>query len=33
MSGINLGNVKQSSINPLDIKNIYETNKEKIMCM
>ncbi|ANS51726.1 hypothetical protein BT246_64340 (plasmid) [Bacillus thuringiensis] len=29
MSGINLGNVKQSSINPLDIKNIYETNKEK----
>ncbi|HFK1812374.1 TPA: TRAG family protein [Bacillus cereus] len=29
MSGINLGNVKQSSINPLDIKNKYETNKEK----
>ncbi|WP_255255164.1 TRAG family protein [Bacillus toyonensis] len=29
MSGINLGNVKQSPINPLDIKNINETKKEK----
>lgn len=29
MSGIYIGNVKQSYINPLDIKDIYETEKEK----
>ncbi|PFM29826.1 hypothetical protein [Bacillus cereus] len=29
MSGIYIGNVKQSYINPLDINNIYETKKEK----
>ncbi|NYS75980.1 hypothetical protein [Bacillus sp. BH32] len=29
MSGIYIGNVKHSYINPLDIKNLYETEKEK----
>ncbi|HFJ9477326.1 TPA: TRAG family protein [Bacillus cereus] len=31
MSGINLGNVKKSPINPLDIKNIYETEKNHVL--
>ncbi|MEM5663107.1 hypothetical protein [Bacillus cereus group sp. N24] len=31
MSGIYIGNVKQNPINPLDIKNIYETGKNLVV--